>query len=102
MTLAVLLSFTCTIVVAAEPTADDILREAIQLLNSRKESLRSSAEQKRIDDAVDALMQRIDGGSPVIDSCLVAEPEACRRGCLRGQRGQLRKPKVEHNILARA
>jgi hypothetical protein len=51
---------------AAEPSADDILREAINLLNSRKAALHSSAEQKRVDDAVDALLQRIGGGSPAV------------------------------------
>ena len=67
MSLAVLLSVSCTCALAAaEPSADDILREAIQLLNSRKDALHSSAEQKRIDDAVDALLQRIDRGSPAV------------------------------------
>jgi hypothetical protein len=67
MALAVLLglSYACG-VAAAEPSADDILREAIQLLNSRKDALHSSAEQKRIDDAVDALLERIDRGASTI------------------------------------
>jgi len=65
MSVPLLLTLCCAFgTVAAEPSADDILREAIQLLNSRKEALHSSAEQKRIDDAVNDLLERIERATP--------------------------------------
>jgi hypothetical protein len=86
MWLTVLLGLSCACVsAAAEPSADDILREAINLLNSRKEALHSSAEQKRIDEAVDALLQRIGGGAPAVPPTGLPLSTAMIRKKLRGK-----------------